>query len=112
MLVEFKWDVDAAAEHVGITYSTMYKKTKKFGIVRPAEFPIKNWNRGKTHCKRSHEFTVANTFPNEFGYRKCRQCSIEYVRKVSNGPVLVPPAAPKTLSEIVQWQETHRRNVR
>lgn len=33
-------------------------------------------NRGKTHCKRGHEFTIANTAVNpKNGERRCRECT-------------------------------------
>ena len=31
-------------------------------------------NAAKTHCKRGHEFTVANTISNAKGHRRCRTC--------------------------------------
>lgn len=39
-----------------------------------------SYNRNKTHCKRSHEFTIENTYienaPTKRGYaRKCRTCN-------------------------------------
>lgn len=34
-------------------------------------------NAGKTHCKRGHEFTEANTLIYATGSRACRQCAIE-----------------------------------
>jgi hypothetical protein len=34
--------------------------------------PIIDWDR--THCKRGHEFTEANTYITRSGYRNCREC--------------------------------------
>jgi hypothetical protein len=33
------------------------------------------YQRRKTHCKRGHEFTTANTYRDQRGYRDCRACS-------------------------------------
>lgn len=52
--------------------------------------PRTNWERSgavtrvnalKTHCKRDHEFTPANTYRNTQGNRGCRQCKKEYQRE-------------------------------
>ena len=34
----------------------------------------------QTHCKRGHEFTLANTIPDNGG-RRCRTCNIEWQRR-------------------------------
>ena len=34
-------------------------------------------NRAKTHCKKGHEFTEANTFVTPQGWRKCRRCAAD-----------------------------------
>ncbi len=74
VLLENKWDVIKVAEVVGITKSSIYKNIKRYQLVRPPEFVRGNWNRGKTHCKRGHEFTLESTFVNKFGYRVCKLC--------------------------------------
>lgn len=33
-----------------------------------------NQNKGKTHCKRGHEFTTRNTYQHPTGSRECRTC--------------------------------------
>ncbi len=73
-LIENKWCVISVARVVGINESSVYKRIKKYGLKRPAEFIRGNWNRGKTHCKRGHEFTLESTFVNKFGYRVCKLC--------------------------------------
>ena len=32
-------------------------------------------NTDKTHCIHDHEFTLANTYINSLGHRKCRRCA-------------------------------------
>jgi hypothetical protein len=36
--------------------------------------PIADANRLRTHCKRGHEFTEANTYRTRDGRRRCRAC--------------------------------------
>jgi hypothetical protein len=38
-------------------------------------------NGSKTHCKRGHEFTEANTFWDRTGKRECRECRRAYFRE-------------------------------
>lgn len=42
----------------------------------------RNGNRGKTHCKRGHEFSFENTRIRPNGTRKCRRCDAERERRV------------------------------
>lgn len=44
-------------------------------------------NEGKTHCKRGHEFTEANTYVRRSGARLCRKCNLQryYDRKQADG---------------------------
>jgi hypothetical protein len=36
-----------------------------------------NWMRAATHCVHGHEFTEANTYWNDWGWRVCRACRNE-----------------------------------
>lgn len=86
-LLEFKWDVRLVSEIVGITQSSIYKKIKKYGLVRPVTFIKGNWNRTKTKCPHGHEYTPETTFVNKYGYRVCRPCD-EIRKAAANDPLL------------------------
>lgn len=52
-------------------------------VVTPAENTLRGnsyaaQNKRKTHCKRGHEFTEANTRLNGKGHRWCRKCTHDY----------------------------------
>lgn len=42
--------------------------------------------RGKTHCKRGHEFTVENTYTYPNGERECRECARTVHRRTRMTP--------------------------
>lgn len=47
------------------------------GLEIGRSLPSGGGNRGKTHCKRGHEFTEANTYRDGKG-RRCRECARAY----------------------------------
>ena len=41
----------------------------------------------KTHCKRGHEYTAANTYLTKRGWRDCRACQRDRIRTRRQDPV-------------------------
>lgn len=40
-------------------------------------------NAAKTHCRKGHQFTDANTYRDALGYRHCRACNLAAKRRAS-----------------------------
>lgn len=38
---------------------------------------MRNQNKGKTHCKRGHEFTIQNTYKLSGNRRQCKRCTLD-----------------------------------
>lgn len=38
----------------------------------------RNQNSGRTHCRRGHEYTPENTYPQRDGARQCRTCCLDW----------------------------------
>jgi hypothetical protein len=42
----------------------------------------KRWMTAATHCVHGHEFTPANTYWNEEGWRTCRRCRADRAKVI------------------------------
>jgi hypothetical protein len=62
------------AEAFGVTRQYVGQIAARNGITRDGARPL------KTHCKRGHEFTDANTYIGKEGDRVCRACRAERAR--------------------------------
>lgn len=67
---------------LGIPYTTI---CNRYGDGLPAHEILNTkilWGKGKTHCKRGHEFTEINIYTDRRGSRHCRTCGKEVMRRL------------------------------
>jgi hypothetical protein len=74
LLLEFKWNIQALADHLGMHKASLYRRIHWHEITRPPEFQKGHLYRTQTHCKRGHPFTNKNTYITKQGWRRCRRC--------------------------------------